>query len=131
MQTSVIDTPEIEKTQFGSMLLSQTYTSGISSKNLLNLFFDIKLSDYLDFLSSTGLYYKESYLKETLKFLESKAKEWPTLKQQPLTVGTLVFLARLMCDGSSIADEDAANKIVVKLILQPINILTERRRCYG
>lgn len=129
MQNPTANSLEAEKKEFGRELLSQT-SSYTSPNALLSMFFDISLPDYLDYLDSTGLYIKKSYLKETLEFLDYQAKKFPSLKQDPLTVGTLIFLARLMHNANNNHEADIADKIVVKLLLQPINVLTERRHQY-
>lgn len=124
---------ETERREFGKQLLSQS-VSDMSPNTLFEMFCNIKLTDYLSFLERTGLYYKRTYIKETLDFLIAEAASFPTLTQSPLTVGSLIFLAKLLYNALSENfcrnEQDEVNKIVVRLLIQPIAILTERNYHY-
>ena len=124
---------ETEKREFGKQLLTQS-VSDMSPNVLLEMFCNINLVDYLNYLDSTGLYYKRNYLNEVLSFLMAEAETFRSLVQKPLTVGTLIFLAKLLYrtggEPVSRSDQDEVNGIVVKLLLQPIAILTERNYHY-
>lgn len=124
---------ETEKREFGKQLFTQS-VSDMSPNVLLEMFCNIKLVDYLNYLDSTGLYYKRNYLNEVLSFLMAEAETFRSLVQKPLTVGTLIFLAKLLyrtgAEPLCRSDQDEVTGIVVKLLIQPIAILTERNYHY-